>query len=158
MTFIPLRLQVKSGPSLKERLDINEDGSHVPGGVPVAELEDLHGGHSKHHGSLEPGTNDFDQWREEWVEVHGEVQLKFDVVVIKLFLKLLKVFVEGAEAGKKAAITVKFQFWEFILHYFLPIFCEVAKFNVPLENVVINRVGLDPGVIFGFHDEHEVVG
>ena len=34
-----------------------EYGEHVPGGVPVVELEHLHGGHPQHHAALQPGPD-----------------------------------------------------------------------------------------------------
>jgi hypothetical protein len=37
--------------------DYLEHRQHVPGRVPVGELEDLHGGHTQHHAALQPGTD-----------------------------------------------------------------------------------------------------
>ncbi len=37
--------------------DYLENREHVPGRVPVGELEDLHGGHTQHHAALQPGTD-----------------------------------------------------------------------------------------------------
>jgi hypothetical protein len=45
---------------------------------------------------LQPRPDDFDERREEGVEVHREVQLKLNVVVPELGLQLLEVFVERA--------------------------------------------------------------
>ena len=40
-----------------------ENREHVPGGVPVGELENLHSGDPQHHAALQPGTDHLANWK-----------------------------------------------------------------------------------------------
>ena len=56
---IPLTIQVQPRLGGQEGLDVQQDTLHVPGRVPVCQLQNLHSCHSQHHAPLQPGSDHF---------------------------------------------------------------------------------------------------
>ena len=73
LLVVPLAGEVELGALGEELLDVEQHAAHVAGGVPVGQLEDLHGGHPQHHAPLQPRPDHLDQRREEGVQVHAEL-------------------------------------------------------------------------------------
>ena len=114
--IISLWLEIQTRPCLQKFFDVNQNRFHVFGGIPMREFQYFHGGDAQHHGTLKTGSdhlknkiiffsyninfffvfwkneNYLDQRREKGIQIHGEIQLKLDIIIKIALHQLFKIF------------------------------------------------------------------